>query len=169
RLKGVAAPARVTCTEATHRLFKGAFRCADLGPRTIAGVARPVALFRVEGIAETGGLSEAAPAGLSPLVGRGHEISLLKGRWGQAQEGLGQGVLLGGEPGLGKTRLVHALKEHVQGQSAEGEADVPVVEWRCSPHYQNTGLYPAVDFFERTLGPGREEPPQARFDRLLRR
>ena len=51
----------------------------------------------------------------------------------------------------------------------EGEVDAPVIEWRCSPHYQNTGLYPAIDFYERALGFGREEPPQDRFDRLLRR
>jgi predicted ATPase len=47
--------------------------------------------------------------------------------------------------------------------------DAPVIEWRCSPHYQNTGLYPAIDFYERALGFGREEAPQARFDRLLTR
>src|SRR5215813_2163545 len=51
----------------------------------------------------------------------------------------------------------------------EGEVDAPVIEWRCSPHYQNTGLYPAIDFTERGLGFGPEETPQARFDRLLER
>ena len=108
-------------------------------------------------------------AELSPLTGRDHEISLLKDRWEQAQEGMGQVVLLVGEPGLGKSRLVHTLKEHVLGQMVEGEVDAPVIEWRCSPHFQNTGLYPAIDFYERALGFGREEPPQDRFDRLLRR
>ena len=82
---------------------------------------------------------------------------------------MGQVVLLIGEPGLGKSRLVYTLKEHVLGQMVEGEVDAPVIEWRCSPHYQNSGLYPAIDFFERALGFGREEPPPARFDRLLRR
>ena len=82
---------------------------------------------------------------------------------------MGQVVLLIGEPGLGKSRLVHTLKEHVLGQMVEGEVDAPVIEWRCSPHFQNTGLYPAIDFYERALGFGREEPPQARFDRLLHR
>jgi serine/threonine protein kinase/predicted ATPase len=169
RLKEVAAPGQVTCTEATHRLFKGRFRCADLGRRTITGVARPVTLFRVEGVAASSSLFDAAaPAGLSPLVGRDHEISLLKDRWEQAREGMGQVVLLVGEPGLGKSRLVHTLKEYVLGQVGAGEADAPVVEWRCSPHYQNTGLHPAIDFYERTLGFRPEDPPRDRFDRLLR-
>jgi class 3 adenylate cyclase/tetratricopeptide (TPR) repeat protein len=170
RLKEVAAPGRVICTEATRRLFQGRFQCAGLGRRPIKGVAQPVQLFGVEGAAAAGSPIEAsAPAGLTPLTGRDHEISLLEGRWEQAQEGMGQVVLLVGEPGLGKSRLVHTLKQHVLGRTAEGEVDAPVIEWRCSPHYQNTGLYPATDFYERALAFGREEPPQDRFDRLLRR
>jgi serine/threonine protein kinase/predicted ATPase len=170
RLKEAAAPGQVICTEATHRLFQGRFECASLGPRTISGVARPVTLFRVERPAAAGNLFEAlVPAELSPLVGRDHEISLLKDRWEQAQEGMGQFVLLVGEPGLGKSRLVHTLKEYVLGQKVEGKADAPVIEWRCSPHFQNTGLRPAIDFYERALGFRPEEPPQERFDRVLRR
>ena len=82
---------------------------------------------------------------------------------------MGQVVLLIGEPGLGKSRLVHTLKEHVLGQMVEGRRTPPVIEWRCSPHFQNTALYPAIEFYERALAFGREEPPQARFDRLLHR
>jgi serine/threonine protein kinase/predicted ATPase len=170
RLRDVATPGQVICTEATHRLFGGRFQCTGLGDHSIRGVGQPVPLFRVEGIATTGSLIEAsAPAGLSPLTGRDHEVSLLKARWEQAEEGMGQVVLLVGEPGLGKSRLVHTLKEHVLGQMVEGEVDAPVIEWRCSPHFQNTGLYPAIDFYERALAVDREEPPAARFERLLRR
>jgi class 3 adenylate cyclase/predicted ATPase len=170
RLKEVSAPGQVICTEATHRLFQGQFQCAGLGHRTITGVARPVTLFRVERIAAAESLFEAsASVGLSPLVGRDHEISLLKDRWEQAQEGMGQVVFLVGEPGLGKSRLLHTLKEYVLGQMVEGEVDAPVIEWRCSPHCQNTGLRPAIDFYERALGFRPEEPPQDRFDRMVHR
>ena len=110
-----------------------------------------------------------APAELSPLTGRDQEVGLLKDRWDQAKEGMGQVVLLIGEPGLGKSRLVHTMKQHVLGQMMEGEVDAPVIEWRCSPHFQNTGLYPAIDFYERALGFDREVAPQARFDRMLHR
>jgi serine/threonine protein kinase len=170
RLKEVAAPGRLICTEATHRLFRGRFECTELGRRQIKGVAHAVQLFQVDRVAATGSLVEAsAPAELTPLTGRDHEISLLKDRWEQAQEGMGQVVLVVGEPGLGKSRLVHTLKEHVLGQAALRDADSTVIEWRCSPHYQNTGLYPAVDFYERDLEFGQEESAEARFQRLLRR
>ena len=167
RLKDVAAPGQVVCTDATRRLFRDQFQCARLGEQKIKGVSRPVTLFRVERVASAGSPFGLALAELSPLTGRDHEISLLRDRWEQAQEGMSQVVLLVGEPGLGKSRLVHALKEHVLGQKVEEEVDAPVIEWRCSPHYQNTSLHPAIEFYERALGFRPEEPPQERFDRLL--
>ena len=170
RLEDVAVAGQVICTEASHRLFQGRFQCASLGRQKIKGVPVPVELFRVEHVAVAGSLIDAvAPAELSPLTGRDQEVGLLKDRWDQAKEGMGQVVLLIGEPGLGKSRLVHTMKQHVLGQMIEGEADAPVIEWRCSPHFQNTGLYPAIDFYERALAFDREVAPQARFDLMLRR
>jgi serine/threonine protein kinase/predicted ATPase len=170
RLEDLAEPGRIVCSAATHRLIRAQFDCTSLGHRKIKGVAQPVELFRVQGVGEARSpLEDAGPAGLTPLTGRDHEINLLKDRWEQAQESMGQVVLLIGEPGLGKSRVVYTLKEHVQGQVVEGEVDASVIEWRCSPHYQNTALYPAIDFYERALAFGREESPTARFDRLLHR
>ncbi|MDB5339211.1 MAG: pknB 32 [Planctomycetaceae bacterium] len=170
RLEHVAEPGQVICTADTQQHFRGRFQCASLGSRKIKGVTQPIPIFRIENIAWTGNLIEAsASTELSPLTGRDLEINLLKDRWEQAQDGSGQVVLFVGEPGLGKSRLVFTLKEHVLGQMVEGAVDAPVIEWRCSPRFQNTGLYPAIDFYERALAFGREEPPQARFDRLLQR
>jgi class 3 adenylate cyclase/predicted ATPase len=168
RLDEVAEPGQVVCSAATHRLLEGYVNCVSLGSRKIKGVSQAVELYLVQGVGEARNRVEVeGPAGLTPLTGRDHEVSLLKDRWEQAQEGMGQVVLIVGEPGLGKSRLVHTVKQHVLGQLVEGEEDAPVIEWRCSPHYQNTGLYPAIDFYERALGFGREEPTPARFERLL--
>jgi serine/threonine protein kinase/tetratricopeptide (TPR) repeat protein len=166
RLEEAAAPGQVICSEATHRLIQGEMTCTSLGRRTIKRMAQPVELFQVLGVSQA---RDSIEAELTPLTGRDHEVSLLKDRWEQAQEGMGQVVLLIGEPGLGKSRLVHTMKQHVLGQTAKGEGDAPVIEWRCSPHFQNTGLYPATDFYERALVSGRDEPPHVRCERMLHR
>ncbi len=159
RLKDVAEAGQVACTGTTHQLLRAHFECVSLGSRKLRGVAHAAELFRVQSVAPARNpIETAVPAGLTPLTGRDHEINLLKDRWERAQEGMGQVVLLVGEPGLGKSRLVYTLKEHVLGQMVEGAVDAPVIEWRCSPHYQNTGLYPAIEFYERALAFGREEP-----------
>jgi serine/threonine protein kinase/predicted ATPase len=170
RLEDFAESGQIVCSAATHSLIRVQFDCTSLGNRKIKGIAQPVEIFLVQGVgAARSPVELSGPAGLTPLTGRDHEINLLKDRWEQAQEGMGQAVLLVGEPGLGKSRVVYTLKEHVLGQLVEGEVDAPVIEWRCSPHYRNSGLYPAVDFFERALAFGRDEPPPARFDRMVRR
>ena len=185
RLEDFASAGDIICSETTHRLIRGQFNCSSLGRHKIKGVAQlSPRLFRVQGVAEARSAMDAAlPAGLSPLTGRDLEISLLKARWEQAQDGMGQVVLLIGEPGLGKSRLVYALKQHVLEQageattalashpssaSAQAGQDSPVVEWRCAPHFQNSSLNPAADFFERILGFVADEAPATRFDRLVR-
>lgn len=117
----------------------------------------------------SGPIEPVTTARLAPLTGRDTELGLLMDRWEQANEGMGQVVLLIGDAGLGKSRLVYTLKEHVLGQMVEEEVDAPVIEWRCSPHFQNTGLYPAIDFYERSLAFGLAEPAEAQFERLLNR
>ncbi len=170
RLEDVALTGQVVITAATHRLVRGHFECTTLGSRKVRGISQPLELFLVQAKGDDKNPFEVANrAELSPLTGRDHEISLLKDRWEHAREGMGQVVLIIGEPGLGKSRLVQTLKEHVLGQMVESEVDSPIVEWRCSPHFQNTALYPAINFFERDLAFIREEPRQARFERLVGR
>ena len=129
------------------------------------------------------GESEApVPPGLTPLMGRDTELSLLNDRWEQAQEGMGQVVLVIGEAGLGKSRLVQTLAQRVQAQqtdatfAATGESEVasvdqdsPIIEWRCSEQFQNSELYPVSDYLERLLGAEPDPSPTARFDRLAQR
>ena len=123
--------------------------------------------------------SGTAPLTLTPLTGRDTELSLLKDRWEQTQEGMGQVVLLVGQPGLGKSRLVQTLTEHmrarvrnassaeaVESTSASVDQDSPVIEWRCAQRFQNSELHPVSDYLERFLWAGCEPSPAARFHRL---
>ena len=118
---------------------------------------------------------------LTPLTGRDTEFSLLKDRWEQAQEGMGQVVLVIGEPGLGKSRLVQTLTDCVQAEASDASLaagcesiggfvvrNSPIIEWRCSEHFQNSELHPASDYLERFLRSGRDSSPTACFERLAR-
>ena len=182
RLKDFARPGQILCSGATHRLIRSRFDCTREGEQRIRGLPQPIEIYRVQGVAEVRNPIEAlGAAGLTPLTGRDVEITLLKDRWERAQQGAGQIVLLIGEPGLGKSRLVQTLKQIVRDQegtasstdapmslTSSAGADPPVVEWRCSSRLQNTGLYPATDFFARFLGLGLEVAPAERFERLVR-
>src|SRR5262249_34277375 len=97
---------------------------------------------------------------LTPLVGRAHEVGLVLERWAAAQAGDGQVVLLSGEPGIGKSRLVQEVKERVGQQGAN------CLEFRCSPYAQNSAFAPILVHLERRLHWQREDAPQVKLDEL---
>ena len=116
---------------------------------------------------------EPAAVAISPLIGRDAELKLLEDRWEQALEGQSQTVLVLGEAGLGKSRLVRTIARLIREGSGEGTgtADKPqiqVVEWRCAEHFQNSELHPVSDFMNRFLGFGTDDSPSLRFERLAR-
>jgi predicted ATPase len=90
-------------------------------------------------------LEAASRKGLTPLVGREQEVGLLLERWAQVKDGMGQVVILSGEAGIGKSRLLQVVKEAI--------ASTAHTRWECrsSPYYQNTTLYPITDLLQRTL------------------
>jgi len=161
RIQGLAAPDTLVISEATYRLVQGYFSCEALGEQTLRGIAEPVTVYRV--LSESGATSrlEVAHArGLTPLVGRESEVTLLLERWEQAKAGHGQVVLLSGEAGIGKSRLVQVLKDHV--------AHEPHVRWECrsAEYSQNTALFPLVDLFQRLLRFEAHESPHAKLEKL---
>jgi class 3 adenylate cyclase/predicted ATPase len=161
RLQSLAEPGGVVISPVTRQLVGGRFRCADLGAQHLKGFVEPVRAWRVIGEGRAEGRFEARQTGrVTPLVGREHELGLLLDRWQQAKEGEGQIVALCGEAGVGKSRLVRALRERLAG-----EAYTPVSHF-CSPYHQATALYPIVGLLERAAGLSREDPPQRQLDKL---
>jgi TOMM system kinase/cyclase fusion protein len=163
RLQGIAAPNTLVISATTFQLLGGFFACQPLGTPPLKGQAQPLAVYRVlyESMARSR-LEAAGSTGWTPLVGREQEIGLLVERWAQVKEGVGQVVLLSGEAGIGKSRLVQVLKEHV---STEPQAWLTPCQ--CSPYYQNTALYPMIDLLERVaLRFEREESPQQKLRKL---
>jgi tetratricopeptide (TPR) repeat protein len=163
RLQGIAAPNTLVISAATFQLLGGFFACQPLGTPLLKGLAQPLAVYQVlyESMARTR-LEALGSTALTPLVGREQEIGLLLGRWAQVKDGFGQVVLLSGEAGIGKSRLVQVLTEHV---AAEPQAWLTPCQ--CSPYYQNTALYPMIDLLERVaLRFEREESPQQKLRKL---
>jgi class 3 adenylate cyclase/tetratricopeptide (TPR) repeat protein len=161
RLQSLAAPGTVAISETTHRLVQGYVRCDDLGSPSLKGVETPVHVYRVvEESAAQSRLDVAGTTGLTPLVGREHELGLLRERWAQSRDGLGQVVLLGGEAGIGKSRLVHVLAEQVVAEGA------PWLMLRCSPYHTNSAFYPVIEHLQRLLQWHRHETPVTRLATL---
>src|SRR5262245_12566502 len=161
RLQGLAEPDTVVMSAATHRLVQGFFACRDLGVHPVKGIPAPVPVYRVLGESEAQSRFEVAVrTGLTPLVGRDEEVGLLLRHWERAKAGQGQVVLLSGEPGIGKSRLVQEVKEHV---SAEGAIRI---EFRCSPYHQNTALYPITEHLQRLLQFQSADTPHGKLAKL---
>jgi predicted ATPase len=163
RIQGVAEPDTVAISAVTFQLIEGYFTCQDLGSHMLKGVETPVQIYRV--LSESGAQSRldiVTTRGLTPLVGREQEVGLLLERWGQVKDGQGQVVLLSGEGGIGKSRLVQVLKEHVAEEAHTR------FECRSSPYFQNTALYPMTDLIERTVQLQREDSPDEKVSKLER-
>jgi class 3 adenylate cyclase len=144
RLQGLAAPDMVVISAATQRLVQGLFVCQSLGAHTLKEVATPVPVFRV--LRERDAQSRfdvAASGGLTPLVGREQEVGLLLERWARLKDGLGQVVLLSGEAGIGKSRLVQTVRERVGAESHLR------LQYQCSPYHSYSAFYPIIAQLER--------------------
>jgi predicted ATPase len=165
RLAGQADPGAVVITSATRLLVQDFFDTSSIGVHRVRGAACPIDLFRVDReIGVRNRVDRVDPGNLTPLIGRDTELGVLRDRWELAGEGSGQIVLLVGDAGLGKSRLIRELRQLVAGELASGSPGV--VEWRCSAYHQGTGFLPAVEFLERLLGFTRADDAESRPARL---
>jgi len=162
RIQGLAEPDTVVISEATYRLVEGLFECQALGFHTLKGISTPLTLYRVVKAGEARSRFQVvARKGLTPLVGREHEFGLLRERWTRVKEGEGQVVLLSGEPGIGKSRLVEALKEAAEREGAR------CLELRCSPYTQNSALQPIIEHLQQILQFWPEDSAEEKLRKLI--
>jgi class 3 adenylate cyclase len=161
RIQGKAAPDEVVISAVTCHLVEGLFGCEDRGRPELKGVATPLTLYRVVKEEEAQSRFQVvARKGLTPLVGRDHEHGLLRERWERVKDGAGQVVLLSGEPGIGKSRLVEVLKETVEREGA------PCFELRCSPYAQHSALQPVIEHLQRRLQFRLDDLPETNLEKL---
>jgi len=161
RIQGLATPDALLISAATHRLVQGYFACQDLGTHNLRGVATPMQVYRVvHASTAQSRLDVMGATSVTPLVGRETELTLLAERWEQSQDGLGQVVLLSGEAGIGKSRLVEALRQRL------GSEEAASIVLRCSPYHTNSALYPVIEHLQRLLHFHREDTPEEKLGKL---
>jgi class 3 adenylate cyclase/pimeloyl-ACP methyl ester carboxylesterase len=161
RLQALAAPGAVLVAEGTRQLLGELFNLEDLGTHVLHGFPEPRRAWRVIGEGRARGRFEALHgAGLTPLVGREHELALLIDHWASAREGEGQVVLLTGEPGIGKSRLTEALCERLQNEHCA------LLRLYCSPYHTGTALHPFISELEHAAGLQRGDSAETKLDKL---
>lgn len=147
RLQGLAAPNQLIIDSVTKRLVGGEFECADQGTVSLKGFETPVRIWQVLSATPSASRFESYRSGrLVDFIGREHETALLLGRWREAADGEGQVVLLCGEAGIGKSRLVRYLRDRLAEDHHE------VIQSQCSPHHTNTVLHPVIAYLRQAAG-----------------
>ncbi len=160
RLQTLAKPNMLLIDHVTRHLIGGMFEYAALGPVELKGIPDPVQPWVVLRESAVESRFEALRTSPVPLVGREEEADLMQRRWAKARSGVGQVVVLVGEPGLGKSRLIAAFEEQL------GSAKRSVIRLACSPHYQDTPLYPFIRYFESAAGFHRTDTPAQKLAKL---
>jgi class 3 adenylate cyclase len=160
RMQALATPASMVIAATTRQQIGELFNLQDLGPQSLAGFAEPQRAWRVLGESGQVNRFEALRSGETPLIGREEEVELLLRRWRQVKIGEGRVVLISGEPGIGKSRLLAEI-------SADIETEAPTrLRYFCSPYHQDSALYPFIVQLERAAGFARDDTVDARVGKL---
>jgi class 3 adenylate cyclase/predicted ATPase len=161
RLQELAPRNGVVISAATRTLLKETFEFEDLGRRVLKGLPTPVGVWRVVRPRSNDSRFEAtAGVNLTPLVGREEEIALLAKRWHLAKEGDGQVVVLSGEPGIGKSRVVQEFRRLASGDMGK------LAAFQCSPYHTGTAFYPFSEHLKSAIGFGHTSSTEALLDNL---
>ena len=161
RLQALAQPDTVVVSKVTRSQLGSMFELEQLGAFTLKGFNKPVSAWRVQ--RDTGAASRSEivyETRLTPLVGRNEELDLLLRRWQEAKTGEGRVVLLSGEAGIGKSRLLAELEGRLTGEQHVN------LRYFCSPHHQDSPLYPVIARWEQEAGFARGDTAEDRLTKL---
>ena len=164
RLQACAEPGQIVVSQRVRRIAGGEFLYQDLGNVTLKGIPGDVHIHAVIGISGAESRFAAAnSAGISPLVGRETEQNVLLSCWDDiGRTGVGHAVVMTGDAGIGKSRIVAALAATLEQQ------DSRLLYFQCRPFYTNTAFYPIITAFERLLHFVRDDRPGQRLERVVR-
>jgi len=162
RVQTLAGPGTVLITEATRRLVSGYFEGEKLGEMSLKGISVPITVYRVDRRSGARDRIDVARGHLTPMIGRAIEKTRIMGLWNEARNGRGGGVLVCGEPGIGKSRLVASFRDRLN------DVSYPTISLRCFPYFQNTPFHPVIEMLESIVGFHRNDTPVQRIAKLGR-
>jgi predicted ATPase/class 3 adenylate cyclase len=163
RLQGLAQPDTVVVSESTKRLVGQRFVFEDLGPHAVKGLSSEVEVFRAESVHDDySRFSAEHQEAITELVGREGELTLLEQCWNRALDHEGQLVLLEGEPGIGKSRLIRALTQRAMQTASE------VLTFQCSPYHLGSAFYPIIGTIQKLADISASDDPTEQYDKLQR-
>jgi class 3 adenylate cyclase/tetratricopeptide (TPR) repeat protein len=160
RLQAIAEPGGVVIGRTTRALVRAAFMLDFLGPRDLKGFDGPVDAWAVKAEHATENRFTDPDQRLTVFTGRTHEVGLLLDRWNQAREGEGQAALISGEPGIGKSRILWAFRDLIEGDAHH------LLLYQCSSHHVNSALYPVFRQLEHAAELSADETSDQKLDRL---
>lgn len=158
RLRLLVEDGQIAVSRDARRLASGFFEFAESGVHRLSGIAQPVEVSRLIGAGTAQDRLDTAP--LTPMIGRTAELEELVRTWDDARLGHGNVMLIKGEPGIGKSRLLHEMKTQFAGQN------VSVRELRCHAEFAQSPFHPVVTLFESMMGFVEGEDAAVKFMRL---
>jgi len=161
RLLSLANPSEIVIASATRRLLGNAFSLTDLGRHSLKGIEQPVQAWRLDEARRVEGRFKAAHGGveIAPLIGREEEALLLEHCWQRTRDGSGQVVQIGGQAGIGKSRLMQDLRDRITEPHT-------ALHYQCSPYHLNSPLHPFIEELEASAGFTREDTSEQRLEKM---
>ncbi len=161
RLQALAEPSQILVAPRTRLLLGGLFEFLDLGEHNLKGFVQPIRVWRVVAPGSLSSRFEARTSlHLTPLIARQDEVRILHKQYNKAKRGKGQVVLISGDPGIGKSRLVSALRHRLAGER------YGFLQFQCSSYHTSSALHPIIGYLEHASNITRDTSPGVRLNRL---
>ncbi|MDH3469641.1 MAG: AAA family ATPase, partial [Gammaproteobacteria bacterium] len=147
RIQDLATPNTVLVEPRTHHMLRDRFEYEDMGERELKGITHPTRIWRViKAIDVDTRLEDSWLEQQTPMAGREDEMDIFLRYWQRAQKGNSRAILISGEAGIGKSRVVHELYARISSE--------PIRDYRfqCSSYHANSAFYPVIRYLEHAAG-----------------